>query len=92
MYVLVLVPVPQVRPGGLTKDSVRGVSALEINQGDFIIGEVGRADLAKTVVAALETDDTNNVTFELFETGRRYVIWMDGWMVLREGMLWWSIR
>jgi len=64
-------PPPQVRPGGLSTDPPKGVSALEINQGDFIIGEVSRADVAAACVEVLNYDDTKDVTFEIFETGRR---------------------
>lgn len=55
----------------MTTDPPSGAGALEVNQGDYIIGEISRADVAKICIAALDAEDTNNVTFELFETGRR---------------------
>lgn len=61
-----------VRPGGLTEDPARGVSACELNQGDDTSGRVSREDVAAVCVECLKRDDAKNATFELFyrDTGK----------------------
>ena len=43
-----------VRPGGLTEDPPRGVSACELNQGDDVSGRVSREDVAAVCVECLK--------------------------------------
>ena len=61
-----------VRPGGLTEDPPRGVSACELNQGDDVSGRVSREDVAAVCVECLKRDDAKNATFELYyrDTGK----------------------
>lgn len=61
-----------VRPGGLTEDPPRGVSACELNQGDNVSGRVSREDVAAVCVECLKRDDAKNATFELYyrDTGK----------------------
>lgn len=56
-----------VRPGGLTDGSAIGARGIELNQGDTIIGEVHRDDVAECVVAAaLSPTIPHDITFELY--------------------------
>ena len=58
-----------VRPGGLTEDEPRGVSAVELNQGDDKSGRISRADVAAICVeaaAAAGTPLASNATFECY--------------------------
>ncbi|OEU12750.1 hypothetical protein FRACYDRAFT_164301, partial [Fragilariopsis cylindrus CCMP1102] len=41
-----------IRPGGLTEDPIRGVSDIELNQGDTRSGRISRYDVAKLCVEA----------------------------------------
>lgn len=59
------------RPGGLSNDKGLGVSGIELNQKDTIIGEISRVDVAATAVAAIGAADAADVTFEVYEIGRR---------------------
>eukprot|EP00624_Nannochloropsis_granulata_P005696 evm.model.NODE_40523_length_19106_cov_31.366533.2 len=59
------------RPGGLSNDRGLGVSGVELNQRDTIIGEISRVDVAATAVAAVGAADAADVTFEVYEIGRR---------------------
>jgi uncharacterized protein YbjT (DUF2867 family) len=61
-----------VRPGGLTEDPPRGVSACELNQGDDTSGRVSREDVAAVCVECCKRDDAKNATFELYyrDTGK----------------------
>ena len=61
-----------VRPGGLTEDPPRGVSACEFNQGDYTSGRVSREDVAAVCVECCKRDDAKNATFELYyrDTGK----------------------
>jgi len=59
------------RPGGLSNDKGLGVAGLELNQKDTIIGEISRSDVAATAVAAVGAADAADVTFEVYEIGRR---------------------
>ncbi|CAB1114983.1 unnamed protein product [Ectocarpus sp. CCAP 1310/34] len=42
-----------VRPGGLTLDPPRGVTAIELNQGDTKSGRIARADVARVCVESI---------------------------------------
>ena len=59
------------RPGGLTDKNSSPISDIEFNQGDTIIGEISRLDLAKAVVTLINTKESdlysNDVTFELYD-------------------------
>ena len=55
-----------VRPGGLTEDPARGVSALELNQGDEMSGRISREDVAAICVESITRDDAANATFECY--------------------------
>lgn len=48
-----------------------GISGIEINQGDFISGEISRKDVAEVTVHALLSSNCDNVTFELYEKNKR---------------------
>lgn len=52
-----------IRPGGLTDEP--GGAALMFGQGDQISGRISRADLAETIIQALNHDSARNVTFEV---------------------------
>ena len=57
-----------VRPGGLTEDPIRGVSEIELNQGDMKSGRISRYDLAKLCVeASFYPDLTGSTTFECYD-------------------------
>ena len=58
-----------VRPGGLTEDEPKGVSDVELNQGDDKSGRISRADVAAICVeaaAAARTPLASNATFECY--------------------------
>ncbi len=56
-----------VRPGGLT-DEPGGQKGILLGQGDTISGRISRADLAEVCLRALDSDRTQNTTFEVVET------------------------
>ncbi|KAG7353757.1 NmrA family protein [Nitzschia inconspicua] len=57
-----------IRPGGLTEEPARGVSAMELNQGDTKSGRISRYDVAKLCVeATLFPDLTGGSTFECYD-------------------------
>ncbi len=57
-----------IRPGGLTEDEGRGVSALELNQGDTKSGRIARADVASLCVeASVYTKLAGGTTFECYD-------------------------
>lgn len=61
-----------IRPGGLGDYDAEGPSKVELNQGDTISGEVSRADVAETVIAAaLSKTIPSRVIFEMYQTDRR---------------------
>jgi Nucleoside-diphosphate-sugar epimerases len=56
------------RPGGLTEESVRGVQALELNQGDTKSGRISRADVAALCVEVTKYPAiTGGTTFECYD-------------------------
>ena len=60
-----------VRPGGLADGPADGATAIELNQGDTIAGEINRADVAQCVAAAaISKTLPPNVTFEVYESDR----------------------
>lgn len=59
------------RPGGLSNDKGLGVNGLELNQKDTIIGEISRNDVAAVAVHAITAPEAADVTFEVYEIGRR---------------------
>ena len=57
-----------IRPGGLTEDPVRGVSEIELNQGDTKSGRISRYDVAKLCVEApFYPELTGSTTFECYD-------------------------
>ena len=56
-----------VRPGGLTEDAAKGVSALELNQGDTKSGRIARSDVAAICVESLASDAAKDATFECYD-------------------------
>jgi hypothetical protein len=66
-------PTPQltytvIRPGGLTEEPARGVSALALNQGDTLSGRISRYDVASLCIAAtLYPQYTSATTFECYD-------------------------
>jgi len=57
-----------IRPGGLTQELARGVSALELNQGDTKSGRISRADVAALCIeATLHSKDSGSTTFECYD-------------------------
>lgn len=57
-----------VRPGGLTEAAGRGVSQLELNQGDTKSGRIARADVAALCVqASMYPKLTGGATFECYD-------------------------
>jgi len=57
-----------IRPGGLTEEQGRGVSFIELNQGDKVSGRIARADVAALCVeAALTPNLTGGTTFECYD-------------------------
>ena len=59
------VPYTIVRPGGLT-DKPGGQSGVRLEQGDRGTGLIPRADVARVCVAALQSPEARNRTFEVF--------------------------
>lgn len=60
------------RPGGLEDSPALGAAAMEVNQGDAVGGLVSRADVAAAAVAAAESPETNDTTFELYAYGAAF--------------------
>jgi uncharacterized protein YbjT (DUF2867 family) len=60
-------PYTIIRPGGLT-DQPGGQRALQVGQGDKIMGMMSRADVAELCLQALDYPAACNVTFEVIET------------------------
>ena len=57
-----------IRPGGLTEEPIRGVSEIELNQGDLKSGRISRYDLAKLCVeASFYPGLTGSTTFECYD-------------------------
>jgi len=57
-----------IRPGGLTEDPIRGVSEVELNQGDLKSGRISRYDVAKLCVeATFYPESTGSTTFECYD-------------------------
>ncbi|KAG7359925.1 NADPH-binding protein [Nitzschia inconspicua] len=57
-----------IRPGGLTEEPARGVSAMELNQGDTKSGRISRYDVAKLCVEATLFPELNGgSTFECYD-------------------------
>lgn len=57
-----------VRPGGLTEDPIRGVSEIELNQGDTKSGRISRYDVARLCVeASFYPELTGSTTFECYD-------------------------
>jgi len=57
------------RPGGLEDSVALGPRAMELNQGDAMGGLVSRSDVAAAAVAAADSPDTDDTTFELYAYG-----------------------
>ncbi|KAL3945799.1 MAG: hypothetical protein SGBAC_000071 [Bacillariaceae sp.] len=58
-----------IRPGGLTEDPARGVSAVQLNQGDTKSGRISRFDVAAICIeATLYPQLTGGTTFECYDT------------------------
>jgi hypothetical protein len=58
-----------IRPGGLTEDAPRGVTALELNQGDTKSGRIARADVAALCIEATRYPGlTGFATFECYDS------------------------
>ena len=56
-----------IRPGGLQDGDALGVSKLEINQGDAVAGEIRRADVAESAIAAATSKKIpSNTIFEIY--------------------------
>ena len=56
-----------IRPGGLQDGDALGVSKLEINQGDAVAGEIRRADVAESAIAAaISKKIPSNTIFEIY--------------------------
>ena len=57
-----------VRPGGLTEEDAKGVSALELNQGDTKSGRIARADVAALCIEATFFPQlAGGTTFECYD-------------------------
>jgi hypothetical protein len=57
-----------IRPGGLTEDPLRGVSEVELNQGDSKTGRISRFDVARLCVeSTLYPEFTGMTTFECYD-------------------------
>ena len=57
-----------VRPGGLTEEPSKGVSALELNQGDAKSGRISRYDVADICIeATVYPQSTGGTTFECYD-------------------------
>jgi nucleoside-diphosphate-sugar epimerase len=60
-----------IRPGGLLDGPRVGPSKVELNQGDTILYEINRADVAEcAVAAALSHTIPSNTIFEIYELGK----------------------
>jgi hypothetical protein len=60
-----------IRPGGLLDGQAIGAANIELNQGDTIVGEINRADVANVAVAAsISKSIPKNVVFEVYESGK----------------------
>lgn len=56
-----------IRPGGLQDGDALGVSKVEINQGDAVAGEIRRADVAESAIAAaMSKKIPSNTIFEIY--------------------------
>ncbi|CAM9415609.1 unnamed protein product [Ectocarpus fasciculatus] len=55
-----------VRPGGLTLDPPRGVTAIELNQGDTKSGRIARADVARVCVESIYSRTAEDCTLECY--------------------------
>ncbi|CAN0446200.1 unnamed protein product, partial [Ectocarpus sp. 12 AP-2014] len=55
-----------VRPGGLTLDPPRGVTAIELNQGDTKSGRIARADVARICVESIYSRKAEDCTLECY--------------------------
>lgn len=56
-----------VRPGGLNDGNAEGAGKIMINQGDTLIGDINRADVAECVVtAAISSTIPKDVTLEIY--------------------------
>ena len=57
-----------IRPGGLTQDPARGVSAIELNQGDIKTGRISRKDVANLCIeCTFYPKLTGFTTFECYD-------------------------
>ena len=57
-----------IRPGGLTEEEGKGVSALELNQGDTKSGRIARADVASLCIeASIYPQLAGGTTFECYD-------------------------
>ena len=58
-----------IRPGGLTEEAAKGVTALELNQGDTKSGRIARADVAALCIEATNFSkvSTGGTTFECYD-------------------------
>ena len=56
-----------IRPGGLTEEPPKGVSELELNQGDDRSGRISRWDVASLAVECIKYKDAENTTFECYD-------------------------
>eukprot|EP00980_Cylindrotheca_fusiformis_P002238 scaffold517_cov119-Cylindrotheca_fusiformis.AAC.21 len=57
-----------IRPGGLTEEPARGVSALELNQGDAKSGRISRFDVASICIeSTFYPAQTGGTTFECYD-------------------------
>eukprot|EP00903_Cladosiphon_okamuranus_P010513 g9944.t1 len=61
-----------VRPGGLTLDPPRGVTAIELNQGDTKSGRIARSDVARVCVESIYSRKAEDCTLECYykDTGK----------------------
>ena len=55
-----------IRPGGLTEDEPRGVTAVELNQGDDRSGRISRWDVAAVAVECVSAPSASAVTIECY--------------------------
>ena len=59
-----------VRPGGLKDGKPVGAGSITLNQGDTIVGEINRSDVANIAIAAAVSNSIpQNVVFEVYESG-----------------------
>jgi len=64
-----------IRPGGLTDSKALGASGIELNQGDTIVGDVTRADVAECAAAAAVSKlIPKDVTFEIYQADKKSVL------------------